>query len=170
MTRCTFLLALILTVACSGDPTGPGQRPGWADNTSWRGTVTMKSGTVFAATFQLTTARDNPLGFEEWVVTIHQQRFENLATGEVLTGETPEDGYSFGSEALGWVDFGFHKLNAFDPTQVCPLGVRPQDWNVSYAIHTEIAGDGTLQGTVKTSCRFGSGPALDSQPIVMRRI
>src|SRR5438874_6988904 len=114
MKRSISLLAVLLAVAYSS-PTGPGPRPSWADNTSWKGSVTMKPGTTLNIAFHLTSALGPASEWspqDTWHIDIAQPRIENVATGKVI-GEA--GAYTRADDTLKWVHFGMVADSAFDP-------------------------------------------------------
>jgi len=172
MKRPISLLALLLTVACSSS-TEPGNKPNWADNTSWKGSVTMQSGTTLDVSFQLTTAlyTDLMTQHEIWGVSVAHARIVNMLTGRAA--EQVPDGPADGLHVTPSVraDFALELSMfpdaAFDPS-VPSCAAQPG--NVPYyKVNLQVAGDGTLRGTVDMGC-FPSGNSLDSRPIVLRRI
>lgn len=175
MKRSTSLLTLLLAVACS-NPTGPGDEPKWADGTSWKSSVTMKSGTTLNISFQLTTGRYTDLmtQHEIWGISVEHARIENALTGRVAR-QWPE-GSPEGMLVTASVraDFALQLTmmpdSTFDPLiPSCPTEAQPG--NVPfYRVNLHIAADGTLRGTVELGCFMPGDLIFDSQPIVMRRV
>jgi hypothetical protein len=175
MKRSISLLALLLTVACSSS-TEPGNKPTWADNTSWNGNVVMKSGTNLRISFHLTTdlVTDLMTQHDVWAIGVDHAHIENARTG-IVAKEFPEEqpgGLLVGASVRAdyALQLSMVPTSAFDPSvpTSCPNAAQPSDFPI-YTVNLQIAGDGTLRGTVNLSC-FANSVVFDSQPIVMQRI
>jgi len=168
------LLALLLTVACSSS-TEPGDKPNWADNTSWKGSVTMQSGSTLDVSFQLTTGLHTDLmtQHEIWGVSVAHARIVNMLTGRVA--EQVPDGPADGLHVTPSVradlalELSMFPDSAFDPTVPSCATAAPPGSVPYYKVNLQIAPEGTLRGTVDVGC-FPSGTASDSRPIVLRQI
>ena len=162
MKRSISLLTLVVTLACS-NPTDPGSQPKWADNTSWKGSVTMKSGTTFNISFRLTTAFGPVGGWSSqnaWGIVVEEPRMENVVAGKVIDrANTATD------PSLKWVHLEIVPDSAFDPLLPSCATNAP-----SYEVDLHLAGAGTLAGTVTLSCHFPETTIDGPQPIVMRQI
>src|SRR6476659_10553438 len=82
MKNVVALVAVVLTVACSSS-TAPDNRPTWADG-SWKGTVTMQSGTTLNIAFQLRSVvgRNQYGSADIWFVEMVAPRVENVLAGK----------------------------------------------------------------------------------------
>ena len=174
MKRSIALLAFLLTAACSST-TEPGDSPKWADNTSWKGSVTLKSGTTLNVSFHLATAlyTDAISQHEIWGISLEHARIENVLTGRVAEQWPDRSPGEPLVTATVRADFALELSmlldSTFDPSVPgCATAAQPENAPY-YRVNLQIAGDGTLRGTVYTGCYFPGDP-LDSWPIVVRRI
>lgn len=135
----------------------------------------MKSGTTLNISFQLTTGlyTDLMTQHEVWGVSVEHARIQNVLTGRVaeeFPGGSPGGLLvSVSVRADFALELSMVPDAAFDPSvPSCRTPAQP-DNAPFYRTNLQIAGDGTLEGTVDLGC-FVPGDFSDSQPIVLRRI
>jgi hypothetical protein len=162
MRRTVALLLLAIAGPACQASTGPDNPPAWTDETDWRGTLTMKTGTVLAVTFHLASGRGHDMWGEfEWKIYATPARIENTRTGAVVVGAV--GGY-------GWVDtrsvsFTVAAPRGFDdPATMCQYAMD----NAIYRLDVTLGDDGTLAGTLSLSCP-NAGQTIDSQRVVMQQ-
>ena len=163
-------LAVATTSCSSTDSTSPSTskpppRPEWAHGTDWSGTVTMKTGTVLAASFHLETELRTVLYSGRgptWHIFVSRGRIENSLTGVGYLQD--RQAYSIPNPIL--VSFIEGDV-AIDGSTGCFHFMEA----LSYKLDLHPADDGNLEGWLDVHCE---GPAtvtlFDHQPIVMRRV
>lgn len=160
--KASLLIALALTVACGGS-TEPESVPKWADNTNWRGSFTMKSGTTLNVSFHLKATFGPVGGFSQqnaWIVTVDDPRIENPLSGKFI-----DQANVAADPRSKWVHLEMSPDLGFDgPLPVCSSGAP------SYEIDLNLADSETLAGTVTLSCHFPEKVMDGPQPITMRKI